>query len=120
MPDPLELQAFYDLTLVTDLAVSPDGEEVAFVADEFDREEDERRSSLFVAPTDGSREPHRLSRASDASAPAWSPDGSKLAFAAARDTDAEIAVTRGESDEETEDPDEQATETDADEPKAQV
>src|SRR6056297_749453 len=118
MPDPLELEAFYDLTLVTDLAVSPDGEEVAFVADEFDREEDERRSSLFVAPTDGSREPHRLSRASDASAPVWSPDGSRLAFAAARDTDAEIAVSRADEDEES-DADEEGTDAD-DEPKPQI
>ncbi|WP_128478888.1 S9 family peptidase [Halorussus pelagicus] len=118
MTEPLALDDFYDLTLVTDLAVSPGGERVAFVADEFDREDDERRSSLFVAPTDGSRDPHRLTRASDASAPSWSPDGSKLAFTAARETDAEIAVTRGESGEETEDSEEGAT--DADEPKAQV
>ena len=122
MTDPVELEDFYDLTLVTDLAVSPDGEEVAFVADEFDRQEDERRNSLFVAPTDGSREPHRLSRASDASAPAWSPDGSKLAFAAARDADAEIAVSRGgESDDETEDAEETAVENETGgEPKTQI
>src|SRR6056297_1590876 len=118
MTEPLALDDFYDLSFVTDLAVSPGGERVAFVADEFDREDDERRSSLFVAPTDGSRDPHRLTRASDASAPSWSPDGSKLAFTAARETDAEIAVTRGESDEKTEDPEAEAT--DADEPKAQI
>jgi dipeptidyl aminopeptidase/acylaminoacyl peptidase len=103
MTDPLKPEEFYDLTLVTDLAVSPDGTRVAFVADEFDRKEDDRRSSLFVAPTDGSREPHRLSRASDAGAPAWSPDGSKLGFLAARDTDAELAVTRGADREEADD-----------------
>ncbi|UPV76377.1 S9 family peptidase (plasmid) [Halorussus limi] len=121
MSDPFEVEDFYDLTLVTDLAVSPDGERVAFVADEFDRADDERRSSLFVAPTDGSRDPHRLSRASDASAPSWSPDGSKLAFSAARDTDAEIAVTRDDADAENRDGEDADGENGTDdEPKPQI
>uniref|UniRef100_UPI001092557A S9 family peptidase n=1 Tax=Halorussus ruber TaxID=1126238 RepID=UPI001092557A len=129
MTDALDRQDFYDLTLVTDLAVSPGGDRVAFVAEEFDREEDERKQSLFVAPTDGGRDPHRLSRASDASAPVWSPDGSKLAFTAARDTDTEIEVARGadEADEEAgderdEDDEENADDQNSedDEPKPQV
>lgn len=123
MSDPFDLEDLYDLTLVTDLAVSPDGTRVAFVAEEFDRVEDDRRSSLFVAPTDGSREPHRLSRASDASAPAWSPDGSKLAFRAARETDGEIEVTRGEADADDENADSDKDENENgsdDEPKPQI
>jgi dipeptidyl aminopeptidase/acylaminoacyl peptidase len=119
MTEPLGLEDFYDLTLPTDLAVSPDGDRVAFVADEFDPEDDERRRSLFVAPTDGSRDPYRLTRASDASAPSWSPDGSSLAFTAARDTDAEIAVTRGaDGDEDDESRDDNGTH--GEEPKTQV
>ncbi|WP_276302194.1 alpha/beta hydrolase family protein [Halorussus lipolyticus] len=126
MTDSLELADFYDLTLVTDLAVSPDGERVAFVADEFDREENERKQSLFVAPTDGTSDPHRLSRASDATAPAWSPDGSKLAFAAARETDTEIEVSRGdeqESDDGEQDDgeaDEESDQNGGDDPETQI
>lgn len=112
--NPLDAEDFYDLSLVTDLAVSPDGEDLAFVADEFDRTADERHSSLFVVPADGSRDPHRLSRASDASAPTWSPDGTKLAFSAARERDRELAVARAEES------DDEVDESTPDEPKPQI
>ena len=59
----------YEYTELRDVAVSPDGERVAFVAHGFDESEDRRRRGLFVAPVDGSRDPHRLTRASDAASP---------------------------------------------------
>ncbi|MFC6835546.1 S9 family peptidase [Halomarina ordinaria] len=89
---PLAPEALYDVTQVTDLAVSPGGERVAFLARECDPDADERRTSLLVVPTDGSEDPHRLTRASDASAPKWSPDGTKLAFLAVRERDAERRI----------------------------
>jgi len=92
--DPLETDAFYDLSTPTELAVSPDGDRIAVVADEFDPDEDDRRSSLFVVPADGSGGPHRLTRASDAAQPAWSPDGTRLGFIAARDPDVDRRVGR--------------------------
>ena len=102
--DPLPGEAFYEYTAVVEIATSPDGERVAFVATESEEAEDERRRSVFVAPTDGSEEPHRLTRASDAGSPAWSPDGSKLAITAAREQDVELAVEPPE-DAEAEDED---------------
>ena len=97
----LSLADYYDQQQVGDVAVSPSGDRVAFTATEFDGAEEESVTSLFVAPADGSRDPHRLSRASDASSPAWSPDGDKLAFLAARDPDPELRAAR-EKDEEDE------------------
>ena len=129
--DQLESEAFYDLSSPTELAVSPDGDRIAVVVDEFDPEKDKRRSSVFVIPADGSRPPHRLTRASDASQPAWSPDGSQLGFIGARDRDVDRRVGRTEDDidegEGSEAPDEDGTsedgggdETDDREPKPQV
>ncbi len=117
MAEPIPFERFYDLTQPTELELSPDGELAAVVAAEFDAEEDERLSSVFVVPTDGSRKPHRLTRASGASSPRWSPDGSKLAVLAARDEDLAIRVDR---DPETDDDDENGENAGSDDPKSQV
>jgi dipeptidyl aminopeptidase/acylaminoacyl peptidase len=126
--DPVPTEAFYDLSAVTDVALSPDGDRAAFVAAESDATADERVASLFVVPTDGSRDPHRLTRVSSASDPAWSPDGDRLAFLAAREEDVERRVGRDEAAADETDADEEADATEAaaeetapdDEPKTQV
>ncbi|WP_227377047.1 S9 family peptidase [Haladaptatus halobius] len=123
MTETFELTDFYDLTLAADIALSPDGDRLAFVASEFDRDEDERRTSQFVVPTDGSDDPYRLSRASDAGSPKWSPDGSKLGFLAARDEDTALSVrddSDGEGAEDAEDGENDAAGTGDEEPKSQV
>ncbi len=93
--DPTE---YYDLTIISLPAVSPDGERVAFLATECDRDNDDRHTSLFVVPTVGSDGPYRLSRASDAGNPQWSPAGRYLAFTATRDEDTEFAVKSAGTD----------------------
>lgn len=107
MTDPLTLEEYYDQRLAGAVAVSPDGDRVAFLVTEFDPAEEEARTSLFVAPTDGDAEPHRLTRASDAASPGWSPDGSRLAFLATRPTDVALAVERTPDDEGPDDDDEE-------------
>ena len=111
----LPLDAYYDLTQIGEVAVSPTGDRVAFAATEYDQAADEAVSSLFVAPADGSREPHRLTSASGASAPTWGPDGDRLAFVAARDRDAENRVGwRDRDDEGVDDAEDEASEGDED------
>ena len=121
----LPLEAYYDLSQPSQVALSPDGERVAFVTTEYDPEDDDPVPSLFVAPTDGSREPHRLTRHPGASSPTWGPDGDRLAFLAARDADAATRVGRDEAsdaedDEATDDGDAAAGGTGMEGPASQV
>ncbi|RDZ46697.1 S9 family peptidase [Haloferax sp. Atlit-10N] len=102
MSGELPPEAFSDLSVTGEVAVSPDGSTVAFTATECDPDEDERVASLFVVPADGSRKPHRLTRHPGASSPSWSPDGSRLAFVAARDEDLSRRVGRADDERESE------------------
>lgn len=129
MSAPIPADAVYEFSRITDLALAPDGDRVAFVTAEYDSDDEKRRSSLYVVPTDSSRSPHRLTRASDASQPVWSPCGSKLGFVAARDRDLELSIGPPDEKSADEDDGENGSESDDeetggngndDEPKSQL
>ena len=69
-----EIQAPEKTTLVSGLALSPDGRQLAFVA----RGED-GRAALWVRPLDA-LEPRLLSGTVDARFPFWAPDGKRIGF----------------------------------------
>ena len=74
------------LVTVSDPRVSPDGAHVAFVVTHVDLPGNRYRSAVWVVPADGSA-PARPLTAGDrrATAPRWSPDGSRVAVTTAPD-----------------------------------
>ncbi|MGH3680583.1 MAG: serine hydrolase, partial [Natronosporangium sp.] len=70
-------------------AISPAGETVVYAVTTVDREADENRSALWRVPAGGGPA-SQVTRGTADSAPAWSPDGSQLAFLRGGDGPAQV------------------------------
>ncbi len=78
LPRPEDL---YDLRVPTQLDLSPDGRFVAFAVKAIAPAKDGYRTSLWIAPTDGSSPARQLTVGSKSdTTPRWSADGRTLAF----------------------------------------
>lgn len=76
---------YYAFEFVSDPQVSPDGKLVAYVVTKVDRGQNRRQTSIWVATTDGSRQPWQFTTSpQSSSSPRWSPNGSWLAFLSTR------------------------------------
>ena len=75
----MRLDDLTDLAVPSQPVLSPDGSRVVYVLRTLDREGDRNVDALWAVATDGST-PRRLTSGPTDAAPAWSPDGSRLAF----------------------------------------
>ncbi len=81
---------YFTLNTILEIAVSPDGKQVAYILAVWDKTEDNRKSDLWLIGTDGKGKPAKLTfdRANDRH-PKWSADGKHLYFLGNRKREAE-------------------------------
>jgi len=87
---PITPEDYFRVNLISEIALSPDGKQVAYTLATWDKAEDNRRTDLWVVATDGKSKPRRLTfdRANDRHAK-WSGDGKHLYFLGNRKRESE-------------------------------
>lgn len=70
----------YDIALVNDARISPDGSQVVYVRTELNREKNDYRSSLYLVSSAGGDARRFTSATAKDTSPRWSPDGTHIAF----------------------------------------
>jgi dipeptidyl aminopeptidase/acylaminoacyl peptidase len=106
---PITIDDLFNIKLVSDPQISPDGKTIVFVLTTPDLAGDKYSAHLWLVPSDGSAPPRQFTfgECKDR-APRWSPDGKTIAFVSDRDKDKKdqiylISITGGEARRLTED-----------------
>ena len=101
--EPITLKDWLSVKWVSGLDLSPDGRLAAFALSRFNVGKNKRESDLWLVRSDGRAAPRQLTAAAGTnSAPAFSPDGKRLAFISTRGGEPQvwlIAVDFGEATE---------------------
>ncbi len=76
----ITIEDLYQIKFVSRPRISPDGQRIAYVVTRIDDKKHAYRSALWVAAADGSGARRFTSETASTGSPAWSPDGTYLAF----------------------------------------
>lgn len=89
----MTMQDLFALRFVGEIALSPDGTQIAFTVGQVDGEVNRNRAAIWLAAADGSAEPRQLTSGEKKDTqPRWSPDGTKLAFVSDRGKKGQVYV----------------------------
>src|SRR5579864_4749158 len=91
-PKYLDKETYFQMESVTAPAISPDGTQIAFSRGWADMMKDQERANLWLVDVQGNRPRELTQGAWRDSAPAWAPDGKRIAFLSDRSGTRQIHV----------------------------
>ena len=81
---PIEIDDLFTIRLVSDPAISPDGERLAWVVTILDKDDDTYKAAIWISDLSGENKRQLTSGSHRDTHPRWSPDGHRIAFVSNR------------------------------------